>query len=788
MDPVTLLIQIAVSYLIGRINQPNGPRTRDLSAGLGDYGVVLPRLFGEVVRIVGVVIAQAPIKETVHKKKPVTDYIFGLVGALLPPVKTYTYSDTLALALADRTDDEPIEGLVSMIAGGKTIFRASESAVISTTLDADGRLVRKKYGPNRYLKSVTVYGGGIDQVADPILTSIIGPQPGYRRTAYVVIEDLQLKEFGQSVPVPIECLVAVKAGESLADVIETVCAAATIDPIRELSSTAASDDLVRGLAITDEATCWDALKPLLPAFAIEAAEVAGKVRIYKRSQSLRSSISPEDMGAHVYGDEPPERFMFNRAPDKALPQETSLTFLDPNRDYQPNTATSRRSEGNAASNVNVTLPLVMTADEGASAAALMHWDAWLGRTQGKFTLTDAWVGIDPGRTYVIDVGGQFVPYRITQKTRGANGIIEVEALSDEAVTYTASVSGTSGNPIPPISTLIPETRIVLIDGPILVDEDDEYGFYVVTGGGDDYWSQGDVVASLTDGDYQTLETSNESAVVGDVVGTLAAGSTTGLDDTLDTTSVLTITLMHDGMTLESATDDELDDYENLAFVGKDGLGEYLQWKTATFISGSTWELTDLRRGRKGTDWAITGHVSGEEFAVLSDGGRFRLPATVTDGWGVPLYMKGVTFNQDEADVTPQLFTNTGEGKRPYSPVNVEGAWDGSNNLTITWDARSRLNAGGLGIDDNEEWEVEILSGTGRVELTATESWIYTAADQTSDGVTPGDSISGRVRQTSDVNDGRWRNFALTGPDDSWELEDDTTPIHLEDGSTPLGLE
>ena len=34
------------------------------------------------------------------------------------------------------------------------------------------------------------------------------------------------------------------------------------------------------------------------------------------------------------------------------------------------------------------------------------------------------------------------------------------------------------------------------------------------------------------------------------------------------------------------------------------------------------------------------------------------------------------------------FTNTGEGKRPYSPVNVEGSWDGSNNLTVTFDSVS----------------------------------------------------------------------------------------------------
>jgi hypothetical protein len=238
---------------------------------------------------------------------------------------------------------------------------------------------------------------------------------------------------------------------------------------------------------------------------------------------------------------------------------------------------------------------------------------------------------------------------------------------------------------------------------------------------------------------------------------------TGLDDVLDTTSTLTVGLLHDGMTLESATDAELDEWKNFAYVGKDGLGEYLQFKTATFVSGTTWQLTNLRRGRKGTDHAIATHASGEEFALLGGEGVFRIIYSDESQWGEELTFRGVTLHQDEDDADEQAFTNTGEGKRPYSPVNVEGAWDGSNNLTITFDARSRMNSGELGIDDNEEWEVEILSGTGRVELTATESWIYTAADQITDGITPGDSINGRVRQTSDVNDGRWRDFTLTGP-------------------------
>jgi hypothetical protein len=581
MDPVTFLIQFAVSYLLSRLTQPNGPRLKDLSAGFGDYGVPLAWLFGSETRSAGVVLAADDIKKTVHKHKPAMDYLFGIVGALLPPVKTYTYSITLAIFLADRTHDEPIEGLLKLYAGGKVIFNSAQAAIVSETLDANGRLIRRKYAKSKYCKSVTVYGGGFDQVADPILNSAIGPQPGYRGWAYAVIEDLQLKDFGNAPPMPIEALTKVKSNESLASVCESICSAAGIDPVNDLSSTALNDLVVRGYSVTGETNCWDALKPLLPAFAVDAAEVAGQIRFYRRSQTMRATILPADMGGHVFGDNPPQSPVeFQRAPDVKLPRETSLTFVDPAREYQPNTAASKRSEGSAESNVNVTVQLVLTADEGASAAALMHWDAWLGRSPAKFTLTDKWNCIEPGLAYALPVAGQYVPYRITRTLRGANGITEVEAVSDEAVTYTAEIVGSSGNPPPTNSTLFPDTRVVAIDGPILLDGDDEYGFYAAIAGDDADWTLGSLQGSLDGLTYLDLLQTSDSSIIGDVAVALASGSTTGLDDTLDTTSVLTVTLLHDGMTLASATDAELDAFANLAFVGKDGLGEYLQFKTA----------------------------------------------------------------------------------------------------------------------------------------------------------------------------------------------------------------
>lgn len=757
------VINIAASYLLSRLTAPDGPRLKDLDATGGDYGVPMSRGYGEKIRAPGIFIAQADIEETKHKSGGglLNTIGLGFVAGLIGP-KYYTYSvPAMALLLLDRTNDDPIEGIEKLSANGKLIFKASESDIHSEHFGTDGKLVRRKYLKNKYFKSLALYTGHTEQFVDPILEEHLDEDGAYPFSALIVLEDFQLADFGNSIP-SFEGLVQVKSDQTLADIAEAICAAAGIDHLRDISSTALVNNSARGYLIDKESTCWDALKPLMPVFGVDAAEVSGQIRFYRRSQSMRATIPTDDLGAHAFGDSPPEKFLFKRSPDLTLPQQTTLNFIDLGRNYQPNSAAAQRAEGNAQSNVSITLPLVLTADEAASATALMHWDAWLGRTELAFTLTDAWLGLEAGVAYGFPVAGEVVPYRVTRRARGANGIIEVNALSDESVSYTASVAGSSGTIPPDDSTLFADTRLILLDMSILEDDHDDYGFYIAVGDEADGWPRAIIQASTDGVTFEDIADVDESAVMGDVTGTLAAGTTTGLDDTLDTTSVLTVVLLHDGMQLESATDDELDEGKNLSFVGKDGLGEYLQFKTATFVSGSTWQLTNLRRGRRGTDFAISTHASGEEFVLVDSIGVFRVTQPLAD-WGDLRYFRGVTLHQDEADAAIVDFTNTGEGKRPYSPVNVEGAWDGSNNLTITWDSRSRLDVGGLGIDDNAEWDIEFFGGTGHSETVVAETATFSAAEQTAAGLTPGDTVTGRVRQTSDVNDGRWRDFEIIGP-------------------------
>lgn len=770
-----IFIQAAISYVFSRMTQPDGPRLKDLEASGGEYGVSMPRAFGDAVRSPGIFIAMDDIKETKHKVKD-GSALFGLVGLLLPNPKYYTYSVTLAQMLLDRLGDDPIEGVDMAWANGKLIFNVAESAVVSESYGSDGKLIRRKYGKNKYFKSLTLYAGHDEQGVDPVLAATVSEDGSYPFIAYVVIEDLQLADFGNGPPT-IDYLVRVKAGQTLAEFAEVVCATGGIVHDRNMSSTALTAHHLRGYVINGQSTCWDAIKPLLPVFGVDAAEVGGQIRFYRRSQSMRSTISLDAMGGHAFGDEPPEKIRFKRNFDQGLPKATSINFIDPARDYGKNTATAERSEGDAKSNIEVTLPVVMTPDEAASAAALMHWDAWLGRTEAKFTLTDRWLPLAAGLAYGVPTGNDIVPYRITMRRRGDNGLIEVEAVSDEAVTYSARVEGSSGAPPDRPTTLLPDTTMVLMDMPILSDEHDDYGFYIVLGDGGPDWQWATIEASSDGITYSPLGASDDSAVTGEISGIVPAGPTDGLDDTLDEATVVTVVLAHDGLSLDPATDGELDTGANLCFIGLGGAGEYLQFKTVSKIAPRIWELSGLRRGRRGTDHAIGGHGANEQFALLTGDGIFRAMTSLAQ-WGDAYQLRAVSLNQDADDAEVYPFANSGEGKRPFSPIELTDSWDVDFNLSATFVHRARMIAGGLGIDDNFEFEIQITNASPvRTIVVTTEAFDYSAVDQEADGLFAGATVIGRVRQTSDVNDGRWRTFTFHGPR---AFTADTTMIRADD--------
>lgn len=764
--------QLALNYYIGRLTAPDGPKLSDFSVINGDYGRAIPRVFGEEAPVGGSIIELGPLAEAEHEVDggwfgDAMDFLSPL-GSLIPGPKYYTYSRSFAVVVADRRFDGPIEDVPAIWFNGRKILDAATAPAPTTVLNSDGTLKYRRYGKTANFNGLTIYGGGFEQEADPVCAAFRDNVQGYRGYAYIVVEHLRYDTLGlQSLPSEMRFLVQAKTGQSLAEIAEVVCEAAGIDPATNLSTTALADIGVRGYSVQDETTCWDALAPLLPAYGCGAAEVAGQIRFHRRDRAMRSVIPLSDMAAHVFGEARPDPFAREHVADYALPRELTVTTLDPERDYQTSSAVSQRSEGDARSNVSRQIALVQTADERAQLAETLHWELWLGRKAQTIRLTDQWIGIAPGQVHGVETPQGVRPWRVTGRTRGANGVIEVEMRSDESVIYRSTAAGVAGvipdNP----AEVLGDTRLVLIDGPILADSHDSAGFYAVVAGEERSWRRAAIQRSTDGVTYSQIADAPNEAVIGDVSGTMPDGPWESDDE--DT--VLTVTLLHGGMGLSDATEAELDAFVNLCWIGDadTGVGEVAQFSAAVNTGGDTWELSGpWRRGLKGTDWATGLHGAGETFVLLRRSDVYRFDYGDAD-WNLSRSFRAVTLGQDDADGVVQTFTNTGEGKRPHSPVNVAGDWDGSYNVEITWNRRSRFVGGELGTDAPESYEVDIydpddLNTVVATLVTATESVTYPAVDQTGDGLTPGETLYGAVYQLNpDRGRGHPRAFALIGP-------------------------
>ena len=173
------------------------------------------------------------------------------------------------------------------------------------------------------------------------------------------------------------------------------------------------------------------------------------------------------------------------------------------------------------------------------------------------------------------------------------------------------------------------------------------------------------------------------------------------------------------------------------------------------LFNNRWTLSGLLRARRGTDYATSTHAAGERF-VLLDGAVIFVGNDISDK-GVARNYKGVTSGFAIADTAPTSFTWNAGSSTPLSVVDVAGARDGSNNLTITWQRRTRTGAaawetGGtapLG-EDSESYSLDVVvaSVVVRTINATSETASYTAADQTTDGITPGDPVTVRIYQIS----------------------------------------
>lgn len=159
----------------------SGPRLSDTAQQTSTYGATIPRVYG-TIGVLGNIfwLENNKLKEVVKKKKS-----GGKGGGSSTTVKTYTYYGTFAVGLCEG----PIAGVRRIWVGPDLVYDAGSGDLESIIAS------------NQASSKFSIYLGTADQQPDPRMQAEMGVAncPAYRGLAYIVVKDLLLTKYGNSI-------------------------------------------------------------------------------------------------------------------------------------------------------------------------------------------------------------------------------------------------------------------------------------------------------------------------------------------------------------------------------------------------------------------------------------------------------------------------------------------------------------------------------------------------------------------------------------------------------------
>lgn len=600
------------------------------------------------------------------------------------------------------------------------------------------------------------------KVEDGIFYSIKSPAYAYRLNGDHTVTELGTSAHGRH---PTKCAIGVPAlywmakwvfrlGPPLAAnpvavsaIVEAECARGDLSGAQ--IDTSALSDVVPGYVIGQRGAIRAGIEPLMRAVFFDAVEVDEALTFVKRGGALAASIDEDDLGAHPYGAAEPEAVTLDRSQDVELPDEISVIYADVDAAYQVGAQYARRLIGSSRMQQSVQLPIALDADAAKKVADVLLYDAWQCRVAFQFATGVKHSALMP--TDVISLEKDAVTYTARIVTREDDGtLIRFTAVWEDLQVYNQSAPAASLPAPDDDVALTPATRLALLDIPLLRDVDDGVGIYTAAcgyaagWGGCQIFKSADAGASWLGFGRAIL---NDSAI--GFATTVLGDFTQNLFDEQNTVTVRLIS-----GTLASASEAAVLNGANAAMLGD----ELIQFRTATLVGTSTYTLSGLLRGRRGSEWASATHIMGERFVLLG--------ATTTYAQHVPIadlaalrHYRGVSFGTILEAAEQQPFTYAAVSSTPLAPVLLGGGRNAAGDVTINWVRRGRLAPEWTDYADvpvgeeSEAYEVEIWNSgyttlkrtiTGLTSPTAS----YTSAQQTTDFGGNQSTIYVRVYQLS----------------------------------------
>ena len=489
-----------------------------------------------------------------------------------------------------------------------------------------------------------------------------------------------------------------------------------------------------------------AIENLAAAGLFQGINASGQIKFTRRGRDSGITIDVEELVIREADPCPitmPDEIELPRRLDVVFPQKDKL--------YQHGKAHQHRLAVESQITESIELRVAMDNQRAAELADILLFERWAAR-RFQFSTSMEYFKLDPGDVITLTKDGESFKCRLTSMVLEGVSRLHFEAVEEHLGLWESNALGIGGPADDATVDALPTTTALLLDIPLLLGNQDGPALHHTLLGQGKAWYGAGLYRSVDGGvSYQQIGTRATSGKAGTVDTVLASGIT----HTWDFANTVDLTLDDTDQTLESQGRLAVLNGANAVAIGAHGRWEILQFRVATLIGTGQYRLSELLRGRLGTEHNVGNHTVTDRVVFLNGGVISRLTVPVSELNLARLY-KGVTVGDDPAAISGSAYTYTGANLKPYSPVQVTGSRDGSNNLTISWKRRSRiagqmLHNPPLG-EASEAYEIDIMSGSVVLNTysSTSESYTYTAAQQTADGLTPGNPVTVEIYQLSET--------------------------------------
>lgn len=525
-----------------------------------------------------------------------------------------------------------------------------------------------------------------------------------------------------------------------------------LTPDVDMDASDYSGDFLPGYLTKDRGTARNALEPLATAFNARQRETNWIVEFVKRGSSPVFAITDDDLGA--FAGEESEEIPLPRtwlSPAKFY-EIATISFIDPEYDWQINTQSKKRNREaiQARGSLDFSFPGALGVDLAAQIIDRILWLSWASRLRFNPTVNWDFLLVDPGDVGTITKDGKTYQVEVTKVDLGANGTIRIEAIADETVAHTSTVSGsTAHGHVPQVIVLLAASDYFILDSVLFRDQDDGAGIYVAAGMPDAATFPGTQIYRSTSSEESTYSVltgvaSSRAASYGRAVSTLGDAD----PDLWDRINTLTISMQSGS--LSSDTEDNVLNGANALLIG----GEVVLFLNATLNGDGTHTIDTLLRGQLGSEWAIDTHVANEDVLVLSTTTLVRVSLDISD-LGNNYFYNALTLGSSDFGA-PKEQTLQLVSQKPRAPAHVTGSIS-ANDWILTATRRTRIGGEWQNLsdfvplgEDSESYEWDIYDGaTFKRTLTSTvPSVTYTEADQVIDFGSAQTTLKFDVRQMS----------------------------------------